>query len=457
MSRLSPDEDPRNELVRAGRWIAPLLALALTVLPNPVTRASTDALLPPHDATKAAPPEPPPGGVAVDDQGKGLTLDEAVERLKRDNLTLRALELEVPQARADITSAAQQPNSLFLVGDGRTSPRFARLQPLDLIPKRWARVLTARLAARVTAAQYRDAVRLQTDSLYTVFVNVQATRQQVRFARANHDGVEKLLEITRLLYKGAAVGKDDVDRLVAEQSRAAAALADAEVALTRAKLTLADLMNLTDVENDRLEVVDLTDENPSEIPAVEGLIRIARHSRPDLIAYRLGLLRACSEWLTTWVEQFPDLYVLYPSNPPENKGLREGVIAPQRVPSLLVILPDAGHQRGKVLRARINIDQSRIELARVEKQVTLEVRQAHLESQQSLNLIQEFKNKVLPSARQVRDDAFRRFQGGEVDARGYLDAQKDYNDVIRQYGEAVIRYRRSALALNTAVGERVLP
>ena len=386
-----------------------------------------------------------------------MTLDQAVDRLGRENLRLRALALEVPQAGADITSSGRQSDSFLFFGVGKTGPLIARLQPWGVTPGRWARVLTARLAARVTEAQYRDAVRLQTDNLYTAFVNAQASQQQVRFARATHAGFENLIKMTRHFAEAGQIGKADFDRVVAEQERAALALADAEVALLKGRLTLADLLNVTEAEADRMEVVDLPDVPPPDPPPVEGLIRLAQSHRPDLLAYRLGLLRARSECLRAWFERFPDLYVRSPSNRPEGKAPGAGVVAPRGVPVLLVRFPDAGHQGGKVVRARVNVDQSRIELARVERQVTLDVRLAHLEYRQSLDAVRGLKDKVLPSALRVREDAFRLFQGGQVDARKFLAAQKEYQDVVRQYGDAVIHHRRSTLALDTAVGARVLP
>ena len=39
----------------------------------------------------------------------------------------------------------------------------------------------------------------------------------------------------------------------------------------------------------------------------------------------------------------------------------------------------------------------------------------------------------------------------------YLDAQQDYNDIVRQYRDPLVRHRRSMLDLNTALGRRMLP
>ena len=46
---------------------------------------------------------------------------------------------------------------------------------------------------------------------------------------------------------------------------------------------------------------------------------------------------------------------------------------------------------------------------------------------------------------------------GQENIVTYLNAQRDYNEVVRQYRDTLIRHRRSMLRLNTAVGQRILP
>ena len=57
----------------------------------------------------------------------------------------------------------------------------------------------------------------------------------------------------------------------------------------------------------------------------------------------------------------------------------------------------------------------------------------------------------------MRDDTLTLFESGELTAVEAANAQKEYNQVIRTYRDLLIRHRRSMLALNTAVGLRVLP
>jgi cobalt-zinc-cadmium efflux system outer membrane protein len=384
-----------------------------------------------------------------------LTLDQAVYFLERENLTLAALRMEGPQARADVLTAGQRPNSFLFVVGGKDGP--VRLRPLDVPPKRWARALIARLAARVTEAQYRDAVRTQTANLYTAYVGAQEAQLEARFARAYLTGLERLTEVTKQLVERGQGGNIDLGRMAAVQDRAAATATEAEVALGKARLTLADLLNVPDAGAERLEVREETEEREPALPALGELTRLALSHRPDLRAYRVGFRRAQAEWLRAWVERWPDLYLLSQPNRPGRPDGGAGADAVPRASGLVVSLPDSGHDRGRVARARINVAKSGIELARAERQVVLEVRQAHLEYEQSLAIRRRLKEDVLPSARQVRDDALRLFQGGEVDARAYLGAQSEYNEVVHQSLKAAIRHRRGALALNTAVGSRVVP
>jgi cobalt-zinc-cadmium efflux system outer membrane protein len=386
---------------------------------------------------------------------EGLTLDQAVARMERENLTLAAMWLEVPQARADVLSARQQPNSLLLISNGKDGP--VRLRPLELIPKRWARAFAAGLAARVTEAQYRDAVRTRTADLYAAYVDVQEAQMQAQFARASLGGVEELTNVTKLLTESAQVGKTDLGRVAATRARAALAATDAEVALRQAKLTLAELLNIPIAEAERLEIKAESEDREPSLPTLPELTQLALAHRPDLRAHRLGLSRAQAELLRTWLELWPDVYVLAGPNRRAGQNAGDGAIALRRVSGLLVSFPDSGHHRGKISRAQINVAQSRIELARVERQVVVDVWQAHLEYTHSLAGRRRLKEEVLPSAKGVFDDALKLFREGEADFRACRSAQSEYNQVVSDCLKASIRYRRGALALNTAVGKRALP
>jgi cobalt-zinc-cadmium efflux system outer membrane protein len=365
------------------------------------------------------------------------------------------MRLEIPQATADILAAGQRPNSFRFVVGGRDGPVL--LRPLDLPPKRWARVLVARLAARAIEAQYRDAVRIQTGNLYTAYIDAQMAQMKVRIARANLTGIKRIMAVIKPLAERGVLGKADVSRIAVAQERAASMVVNAEGALRNARLTLGGLLNLSEAESERLEIRDEVGEDEPTLQTLEELTRLALRHHPDVRAYRFGLLRAYADWLRSWVEQWPDLYLLVGPNRPARPDAAAGAEAVVGASSLVASLPDTAHGRGKLERARINVAQTRVELAQAERQVVAEVRQAHLQYKQSRSVLQRLKENVVPSARQARDDALGQFQAGEIKTEAYLSAQEEYNKVIYQYIRALVGHRRSALALNTAVGSRVLP
>ena len=65
--------------------------------------------------------------------------------------------------------------------------------PVDYTGKRRARVATACEEKRVLEAQYRNAVRLAIDDLYTAYVDALSARETVRFAEAGIVGVQQAI------------------------------------------------------------------------------------------------------------------------------------------------------------------------------------------------------------------------------------------------------------------------
>ncbi|MDG3007358.1 hypothetical protein [Paludisphaera mucosa] len=60
-------------------------------------------------------------------------------------------------------------------------------------------------------------------------------------------------------------------------------------------------------------------------------------------------------------------------------------------------------------------------------------------------------------ARRIRDETLRRYNEGEAALVDFAVAQREYNEIVRQYHDTQVRHRRSMMGLNTAVGRRVLP
>jgi cobalt-zinc-cadmium efflux system outer membrane protein len=124
---------------------------------------------------------------------------------------------------------------------------------------------------------------------------------------------------------------------------------------------------------------------------------------------------------------------------------------------ITVPLPVYNRNQGGIERAKLNVTQTQIQLADLERQVKIDVEKAVQEYDVTKALVTELIKDVIPEARSVRDSALRRWQQGQTGLLEYFQAQLDYNDVIKQYLDTSVRHRLSMLSLNTAVGQRILP
>jgi cobalt-zinc-cadmium efflux system outer membrane protein len=428
----------------------------------PRLRVTDVPLFGPLEVPSAAEEEGPPDG---------LTLDAAIDRLVRDNLFLEARRWEIPATRADVITAGLRANPV-LFADGQLVPysQYNRTHPggpnqydlnvshpIDYSGKRLAREAAAWTVLSVQEALYLNAVRIEIDNLYVAFLNVVATRETVRYARASQAGLRRLLGIYETLYRQSDVTRADVGRVNTMVEAADLAVTDSEELLRRYNRTLGALLNLPPDQAVALQVRGRLADLAPPPPPTDELVRIALAERPDLVAQRLGVGRAEAGVRLARANRFGDAYLLYQPYTFQNNmpsGLKSatswalGVTAP---------LPVYNRNQGGVARARLNVEQTLVELAAVERRVAAEVIDAGRRYKVSRERLRKIEQDVLPAARSLRDDTLELFVSGELTAIDANNAQKEYNQAVRQYRDALISHRRSMFELNTAVARRVLP
>jgi cobalt-zinc-cadmium efflux system outer membrane protein len=412
-------------------------------------------------------------GVQPEEEGPpgGLTLDTAIERLVAENLDLRAQFHEIPKATADILTASLRANPIFYA-DSQLIPygNYSEARPggpvqydinvsypLDVSHKRRARTRVAYQAKRVLEAQYQDAVRQQIDSLYNAYVAVLGARETVRYAKTSVAGLTQLLEKTERLRRGGERTRGDVERFRVQLDSARIGQADAEESLRNAKRTLAPLLRLPPTEAESLEVRGTIGDTVPPPPPGEELVRMALENRPDLVALRLGIGLAEADARLARAEQFQDAYLLYQPYTFQNNAPFDKKSAHSWALGVTVPLPLYNRNQGNIMRAQVNVSQTRTQLAAAELRVATEVRQAEREYSVTRAAVEHIERDLLPGAQRIRDETMRRYDRGEAALIDYLVAQREYNDIVRQYRDTQVRHRRSMLALNTAVGQRILP
>lgn len=407
-----------------------------------------------------------------EDEGppNGLTLDAAIDRLVRTNYELRTKFQEIPKAQADILSAGLRLNPfLFASADalpyGSYSPQrpgaanyeATIAQPVDLNRKRKIRIRIARQARHVLEAQYQDAVREKIDRLYMAYVDVLEAREGLRAARTGMANLDEVVAVTRELAQKGQAPKTELNRAKIQRYNAETALSAAELALAQATRDLAAMLAIPPQHADSLALRGTLYDALDAIPDLNEMIPLALRVRPDLAAYRLGVGRARTSLQLARAERFDDVFLFYTPFNIANNAPTGGQNATSWSVGTLLPLPLYNRNQGNISRAQTNVAQTRIELAGAERHVANEVQKAAAEYAATRNVVKRYDREILATAQELRDEKHRLFTRGEEGLSAYLEAQKEYNEVVRQYLETLVRHRRNMLRLNTAVGQRITP
>jgi outer membrane protein, heavy metal efflux system len=410
-----------------------------------------------------------------DEPPDGVTLDRAIDITLERSLDLRSKFFEIPMARADTLQANLRSNPLFYQ-DGQllqyrgTSTAFSRAAPggpsqfdtnisypLDVSHKRQARTMVATRAERVLEALYQDAVRQRIDDVYGAFVGALAARQTLRYATSSVKGLEDLTARNEDRFLKGDISQGDLNRIRIRLRNAKLGVVDSEAAYRKAKLDLGSLMNLKLDEITLLELRGTIQDLAPSPPPIEDLRKIAVAERPDVVSLRLGINRAEADVRLAKANAFSDVYVLWqPYTFQDNSpyGLKSqyswalGVTIP---------LPIYNRNQGGIQRAKINVTQSQMQLADLERQAQIDVEEAVQEYEVTRREVIELHDEVNPRAKQVRDEVERLYKEGAKSVLDFLDAQLEYNQTVKQYLDTAVRHRRSMLSLNTVVGRRIMP
>lgn len=471
----NPFEAGPAAMSSSRRRVRPAGALEALSAPGPQIAPRASPLAAAQPQISAAAPTPLFGPLDLphsDYEGpaNALTLEQAIERLVRESVDLRSKYYEIPQARADVLTAGLRGNPLYFLSasgypykgysparPGNNGYAVSVIQPVDINQKRQARAAAASQAVRVLEAQYQDAVRLAIDSLGGAFVDVVIARETVRYAEISHAGAERLLGMADRQLRAGSINEPARLAIKVQRNAARIGVAQAQAQLLEAKHSLSALLSIPAREAPSLDVRGMISDRAPPPPPRAELVSLALAARPDLAAFRFGIRRSQADVRVARKERIDDVFVVYSPYEFRNNGPVGGQNATSFSFGLLGSIPLFDRKQGEIRRSQLNVAQTRLALAAREREVIDEVERADIEYHASRDAVAELEREILPDSEQTRAAAYRLFQNGETGLVEYLNAQKDHNEIVRQYRDAVIRHRRSMLRLNTAVGRRILP
>ncbi len=376
-----------------------------------------------------------------------MTLETAIDLLIKKNLSVAPGRLEIPMARADVLAA-----------NFRARPQFDTniSYPPDVSFKRRTRPRSETAARTVAEAQLQDSICEQIDSLCTVFVDLQAAQEKAQQARENRKTWGRVVRATETRLSQGTGSREDLTSTKSAYEESKTQFLMTQETLYRIWHRLGLLIEIPD---EKVLYLYKVEELPPvrSIPPLDDLIRLALESRSDLVALRLGLQRAQAD-LNEETKRLAgsDVYTLYQpytfqdNSPNGVKGATSWALG------VTVPLPIYNRNQGGTERAKINVRQSQLQLATAERQIRSRVERCYRECRATL-VEPAALEKEMQAASQHRDAALRRYQAGEIGLDAVLSAMQKFIFVDRGCVMALVKHRRSTLALNTAVGMRILP
>lgn len=450
-----------------------VLAAAADPIPRVSADGGTEVLdIPLRQAPAALPPGASLELPEIRDEGpsNGLTLESAIAALIDGSPALRTKFQEIPKATADVLTAGLRANPLVFASvddvpygeysparPGETGYGLTVIQPVDINQKRAYRVIAAERARSVTQAQYQDAVRTQIDELYTRYIDVVAAREAARYVDASVAGLREAREAVDRLVRMHELSALELRRIDIQIEVAELAREEAAIALDSAKRALALLLGWPPPDVHPFDIRATVSSALEGLPHPEEAIALAQESRPDLRAYHLGLARASAEVALATKERYPDVFVLYTPWGLTDNTPTGGQDASSWGLSGMASVPLFNRNQGNIRRAELSSHQARIELQQVRDRVEAEVRQAMQAVRTSAARVQRLEKTILPASQVVREQVLAQLKAGQIDALVYLQARRDYVDIVRQYRDALIQLRRDTLHVNTVVGMRLVP
>ena len=173
---------------------------------------------------------------------------------------------------------------------------------------------------------------------------------------------------------------------------------------------------------------------------------------------RCGVRRAEADINAARANAYPDVYVLYQPYTFQNNTYLGVPSAYSWTLGLTATIPLYNRNQGNITRAKINMNQTQVQAASVERHGRQ--RRPGRRAGAGAEPDQRRRSSATRSSRPTRRCAMPRISSIPRARPASWTTSKPsstYNEVVKQYRDALVRHRRAILDLNTAVGERILP
>ena len=397
-----------------------------------------------------------------------LDWDQVEARFIASNPALKADADNVDEMKAEEITAFLRPNPQFnFAVDGNQAaphngvwtpfkgtteqPNVSYLHERD--HKRELRLESAQEGTRITQSQHEDLQRNMIFALRTAFVGTLQAKYILDLAKADLDYYDKIIDISRAMYKAGAIGQIDLDRIELLRVQYESEIENAIVNLRTAKIQLLQLLNdRTPV--DQFDVTGPFDFSDNLQP-LDTYRDAALAARPDLQAalqtiqqsdtnHKLAISNGSTD--PTYAGWFTNNSSTNNPNGPETIGASVNI--PLRI---------FDRNQGEKKRTLIDIDRAQQASDATRAQVFSDVDTAYELVRSNIALLKPYKEKYNDQALRVRDTVTFAYEHGGASLMDFLNAQSDYRQVQLAYAQLLGSYLTAEGQLTLAVGSEKLP
>jgi outer membrane protein TolC len=411
-----------------------------------------------------------------------MTLQDALERAKRNNPEYRAAMTEFGVARQDRVQsrAALLPsvnyNAAFLYteGTGTSAPKFVANNGVheyvsqgnvheDISLANFAGYRRASAAEAVARARSEIAARGLVVTVVQSYYGFVVAQRKYSTAQRAATEAQRFFDISQKLEHGGEVAHSDVIKAQIQTQQQQRDLQEAELEMNRSRLELAVLV-FPDF-NENFSVVDDL-QMPEPLPSFTEVQAAAANKNPELRAALATLRQANQEVAVAWNGFLPSLsldyfYGIDASHFAVNQNAvnQNGPIPGQQVRNLgyaataTLQLPiwNWGANRSKVKQADLRQQQARVELSFTQRQLLAKLQTLYDEARTARSELESLDQSAELAAESLRLTTMR-YQAGESTVLEVVDAQNTLTLARNAFNDGQARFRVAMANLQTLTG-----
>jgi outer membrane protein len=406
-----------------------------------------------------------------------LTLQDALERAKKNNPEYRAALTEFGLAKEDkvqsraglLPSVNFNTSFLYTEGNGTGSGRYVANngvheyisqgtvhQELSLANVAdFRRTLAAEAVAR---ARFEIATRgLVVTVVQSYYGFVVAQRKYFTAQRALAEA-QRFSDISQKLEHGGEVARADVIKAQIQLQQQQRDLQQAQLEMNRSRLELAVLV-FPDF-NENFSVIDDL-QTPEPLPTFPEVQTAAANQNPELRAALSALQEAKQAVAVAWNGFLPSVSIDYFYGIDANHyavnqvdpvtGLLIHNLGYAAIATLQLPVWNWGSNRSKVKQANLRREQARVELSATQRELLAKIRTLYDEAQTSRSQLESLERSAELAAESLRLTTMR-YQAGESTVLEVVDAQNTLTQSRNALNDGQSRYRVALANLQTLTG-----